>query len=75
MPLTSYSSAGVSPRTDGYAYGAGRRKMPYASKAQARAVMANTSAKKPRHREARSYAKKALKKRNGLMPTKKMKGM
>ena len=48
--------------------------MPYKSKAQARAVMANTSSSNPRHREARRYAKKALKK-NGLMPTKKMKGM
>lgn len=51
--------------------------MPYKSKAQARAVMANTSGSNPRHREARSYAKKALKgkRMNGLMPTKKMKGM
>ena len=74
MPVTGYSDSGVSPRSDSYAYGTGRRKMPYASKAQARAVMAKTSASNPRHREARRYAKKALKK-NGLMPTKKMKGM
>ena len=50
--------------------------MPYKSRSQAKAVLANTSSGNPRHREARRYAKKALKgKRNGLMPTKKMKGM
>ena len=28
MPITGYSDSGVSPRSDSYAYGTGRRKMP-----------------------------------------------
>ena len=34
--------------------------MPYRTKAQARAVLANTSPSNPRHREARSQAKAKL---------------
>ena len=47
--------------------------MPYASKAQARAVLANTSSSNPKHSHARSEAKKTIKR--GLaaaaMPSKK----
>ena len=37
--------------------------MPYKSKAQARAVLANTDEKNPRHNHARAEAKKTLAKR------------
>jgi hypothetical protein len=50
--------------------------MPYKSKAQARAVMANTSASNPKHREARMHAKSKLRKprrrKNGFAPGRKM---
>ena len=70
MALTTSDSVGS--RTSTYAYGTGKKRMPYKSKAQARAVMANTSAKNPKHREARAYAKAKLRKpkRMGLPPRK-----
>ena len=71
MP-THYTDAGIAPRTNVYAAGAGRKRMPYKSAAQARAGMANTDPKNPKHREARMHAKAKLRKprrrKNGLMP-------
>jgi len=69
---THYSDGGIAPRTNAYAYGTGgRKRMPYDTKAQARAVMANTDGKNPKHREARMHAKAAMKRKpmrkNGLM--------
>ena len=72
MP-THYNDGGIAPRTNSYAYGTeGKKRMPYKSKAQARAIMANTDPKNPRHAEARMQAKAKLRKprrrNNGLMP-------
>ena len=61
------TTVSIPARTNTYAYGT--RKMPYKSKAQARAVLANTSESNPRHAKARGKAKAKLKKRNGLMPS------
>ena len=80
MP-THYHDAGIAPRTNTYAYGAEgkKRKMPYAKKSQAKAVLANTDPNNPRHAEARMHAKDKLqkprKKKNGLAPGHKMMGM
>lgn len=70
--MIHYTDGGVAPRTN--AYTGGGTRMSYKSKAQARAVLANTSGGNPRHREARAHAKSRLrkpggKKRRGLMPT------
>ena len=89
MAITT--SADVAPRTNTYAYGAGARSlkksqrghslMPY-KKSQAKAVMANTDPKNPKHRHARMHAKAALRgpkpgKRHfrGLMPSRADGGM
>ena len=79
MP-THHHDGGIAPRTNSYGYGTERKKrMPYKSKAQARAVMANTDPKNPRHREARMYAmaklRKPRKRRNELGSGWKMMGM
>lgn len=73
MALTTSGSVGS--RTDVYAApgGGGRKRMPYKNKAQARAVLANTSEANPRHDRARMHAKMALRKpkrKNGLLRTK-----
>jgi len=82
MPVTTYHSGGVAPRSSTYAYGIGGRSpkksqrgnglMPYKTKPQAKAVLANTDPKNPKHREARMHAKTTLRKprkpkMNGLM--------
>lgn len=80
MP-THYHDAGIAPRTNSYAYGTERKKrMPYNSKGQAKAVLANTDPNNPRHAEARMHAKAKLqkkprKRKNGLAPGHKMMGM
>ena len=72
MP-THYHDGGVAPRTNTYPYGAGgRKRMPYPKKSQAKAVLANTDPKNPKHREARMHAKATMRtprkpKMNGLM--------
>ncbi|MYE07106.1 MAG: hypothetical protein F4Y04_07810 [Chloroflexi bacterium] len=61
---TLYSDAGIAPRTDTHAAG---KRMPYKSKAQAKAVLANTSKTNPKHAHARAAAKKKLRKPTGLL--------
>lgn len=61
---TRYSDAGIAPRTNTYAAG---KRMPYKSKTQAKAVLANTSKTDPKHAHARAAAKRKLRKPVGLL--------